>query len=99
VPLHCKLFDRNPNGFMLTDAGQKLFDYAEIHGKSRLFAISENVGGHRNRAGRPGADRDHGRDRQLFIWPPRLPKLRESFPRRFASKLVTERHLINLTKA
>ena len=30
--LHCKLFDRNSNGFMLTDAGQKLLVYAESTG-------------------------------------------------------------------
>src|SRR6266849_3139598 len=93
--LHCKLFDRNPNGFMLTDAGQKLFDYAESM-ENHALAISENVGGI---ATEPG-----GRVRIAtmegigsFYLAPRLTKLRESFPA-IRIELVTERHLINLTK-
>lgn len=93
--LHCKLFDRNPNGFMLTDAGQKLFAYAESM-ENNALAISENVGGI---ATEPG-----GRVRIAtmevigsFYLAPRLTKLRESFPA-IRIELVTERHLINLTK-
>jgi DNA-binding transcriptional LysR family regulator len=93
--LHCKLFDRNPNGFMLTDAGQKLFTYAESM-ENNALAISENVGGI---ATEPG-----GRVRIAtmegigsFYLAPRLTKLRQSFPA-IRIELVTERHLINLTK-
>jgi len=93
--LHCKLFDRNPNGFMLTDAGQKLFAYAESM-ENNALAISENVGGI---ATEPG-----GRVRIAtmegigsFYLAPRLTKLRESFLA-IRIELVTERHLINLTK-
>jgi DNA-binding transcriptional LysR family regulator len=93
--LHCKLFDRSQNGFMLTDAGQKLFAYAEAM-ESNALAISENVGGI--------ATEPSGRVRVAtmegiasFYLAPRLPILRQSFPA-IRIELVTERHLINLTK-
>ena len=93
--LHCKLFDRNPNGFILTDAGQKLFTYAEAI-ESKALAIAENVGGI--------ATEPSGRVRVAtmegigsFYLAPRFAKLRESFPE-IRVELVTERHLINLTK-
>ena len=76
--LHCKLFDRNPNGFILTDAGQKLFTYAEAI-ESKALAIAENVGGI--------ATEPSGRVRVAtmegigsFYLAPRFAKLRESFP-------------------
>jgi DNA-binding transcriptional LysR family regulator len=93
--LHCKLFDRNPNGFVLTDAGQKLFAYAESI-ESKALAIAEHVGGI--------ATEPSGRVRVAtmeglgsFYLAPRINKLREDFPE-IRIELVTERHLINLTK-
>src|ERR1700681_4515486 len=42
--LNCKLFDRGADGFALTDAGQKLFNYAEVI-ESNALLIEENVAG------------------------------------------------------
>jgi DNA-binding transcriptional LysR family regulator len=93
--LHCKLFDRNTNGFVLTDVGQKLFSYAEAM-ETNALAIAEQVGGI--------ATEPSGRVRIAtmeglgsFYLAPRICKLRESFPE-IRVELVTERHLINLTK-
>jgi DNA-binding transcriptional LysR family regulator len=93
--LHCKLFDRNTDGFVLTDAGQKLFAYAEAM-ESNALAIAEQVGGI--------ATEPSGRVRIAtmeglgsFYLAPRISKLRESFPG-IRIELVTERRLINLTK-
>lgn len=93
--LHCKLFDRAPDGFVLTDAGQKLFAYAEaIEGNA--LAISENVGGIATEASgdvRVATMEGIG----SFYIAPRMWKLRQAFPA-LRVELVTERHLINLTK-
>ena len=42
--LNCKLFDRGANGFVLTEAGQRLLAYAESM-EASANAIEENVGG------------------------------------------------------
>src|SRR3981189_1314845 len=60
--LNCKLFDRGADGFALTDAGQKLFNYAEVI-ESNALLTEENVAGlaggraraHRRRATRGAA--------------------------------------------
>ena len=93
--LHCKLFDRSSTGFMLTDAGQKLFAYAESMENSAL-AIAENVGGI---ATEPGGKVRIATMEGIgsFYIAPRMTKLQASFPA-IRVELVTERHLINLTK-
>ncbi len=93
--LHCKLFDRGPNGFVLTDAGQKLFVYAESI-ESNATAIAENVGGI---ASEPSGDVRVATMEGIgsFYIAPRMWKLRQAFPS-IRVELVTERHLINLTK-
>ena len=93
--LHCKLFDRGPNGFVLTDAGQKLFVYAESI-ESNATAIAENVGGI---ATAPSGDVRVATMEGIgsFYIAPRMWKLRQVFPA-LRVELVTERHLINLTK-
>jgi DNA-binding transcriptional LysR family regulator len=93
--LHCKLFDRNPSGFVLTDAGQKLFVYAESI-ESNAIAIAENVGGISTA---PSGDVRVATMEGIgsFYIAPLMWKLRQAFPA-IRVELVTERHLINLTK-
>lgn len=93
--LNCKLFDRGADGFALTDAGQKLFNYAEII-ESNALLIEENV------AGLAGVPSGHVRVATMegigsFYLAPRMPRLRKEFPE-ICVELVTERHIINLTK-
>jgi DNA-binding transcriptional LysR family regulator len=93
--LNCKLFDRSANGFVLTDAGQKLFAYAEVM-ESNALAIEENVAGV---ASVPSGNVRIATMEGIgsFYLAPRIPKLRALFPE-IRVELVTERHLINLTK-
>jgi DNA-binding transcriptional LysR family regulator len=93
--LNCKLFDRGANGFVLTDVGQKLFKYAEAIESSAL-AIEENVAGV---ASEPTGDVRVATMEGIgsFYLAPRMPILRQLVPE-IRVELVTERHLINLTK-
>jgi DNA-binding transcriptional LysR family regulator len=93
--LNCKLFDRGANGFVLTDVGQKLFKYAEAIESSAL-AIEENVAGI---ASEPTGDVRVATMEGIgsFYLAPRMPILRQLFPE-IRVELVTERHLISLTK-
>src|SRR6266481_167280 len=93
--LNCKLFDRGANGFVLTDAGQKLFNYAEAIESSAL-AIEENVAGV---ASEPTGDVRVATMEGIgsFYLAPRMPILRKLFPE-IRIELMTERHLISLTK-
>jgi DNA-binding transcriptional LysR family regulator len=93
--LNCKLFDRGANGFVLTDVGQKLFKYAEAIESSAL-AIEENVAGI---ASEPTGDVRVASMEGIgsFYLAPRMPILRQLFPE-IRVELVTERHLISLTK-
>jgi DNA-binding transcriptional LysR family regulator len=93
--LNCKLFDRGANGFVLTDVGQKLFKYAEAIESSAL-AIEENVAGV---ASEPTGDVRVATMEGIgsFYLAPRMPILRQLFPE-IRVELVTERHLISLTK-
>jgi len=93
--LNCKLFDRGANGFVLTDLGQKLFKYAEAI-ESTALAIEENVAGI---ASEPTGDVRVASMEGIgsFYLAPRMPILRQLFPE-IRVELVTERHLISLTK-
>ena len=93
--LNCKLFDRGANGFVLTDLGQKLFKYAEAI-ESTALAIEENVAGI---ASEPTGDVRVATMEGIgsFYLAPRMPILRQLFPE-IRVELVTERHLISLTK-
>jgi len=93
--LNFKLFDRGANGFVLTDVGQKLFKYAEAIESSAL-AIEENVAGI---ASEPTGDVRVATMEGIgsFYLAPRMPILRQLFPE-IRVELVTERHLISLTK-
>jgi DNA-binding transcriptional LysR family regulator len=93
--LNCKLFDRGANGFVLTDVGQKLFKYAEAI-ESNALAIEENIAGI---AGEPTGDVRVASMEGIgsFYLAPRMPILRQLFPE-IRVELVTERHLISLTK-
>jgi len=93
--LNCKLFDRGANGFVLTDVGQKLFKYAEAIESSAL-AIEENVAGV---ASEPTGDVRVATMEGIgsFYLAPRMLILRRLFPE-IRVELVTERHLISLTK-
>ncbi len=93
--LNCKLFDRSATGFVLTEVGQKLFNYAEAI-ESTALAIEENVAGV---ASEPTGDVRVATMEGIgsFYLAPRMPMLRKLFPE-IRVELVTERHLISLTK-
>jgi DNA-binding transcriptional LysR family regulator len=93
--LNCKLFDRGANGFVLTEAGQRLLAYAESM-EASANAIEENVGGV---ASVPSGDVRIATMEGIgsFYLAPRMPRLRQAFPD-ILIELVTERHLINLTR-
>lgn len=93
--LHSKLFSRNPNGFALTEAGEKLFAYAEAI-ESKALAISENIGGIPTEPSGPVRVATMEGIGSCYL-APRFSRLRENFPE-ICVELLTERHLIDLTK-
>lgn len=93
--LNCKLFDRTQNGFILTDAGQRLLIYAEAM-EAQALAIGENIGG--TPAAHFGTVRVatmEGIASQYLAL--HMKALHDVHPG-ICVELVTERHLINLTK-
>lgn len=92
--LSVKLFDRSAEGFVLTEQGHRLLAQAEtMEGLARTIESSEGA-----------ASQSSGRVRlatmegiAAFYFSERFARFREIYPD-IVVELVTERHLINLTK-
>jgi DNA-binding transcriptional LysR family regulator len=93
--LDCKLFDRTPTGFALSDAGQRLLSYAESI-EANILAISQNVSS--KPAQLSGAVRLGSMEGIASMF---LAEQLVDFHRRHPAvlvELVTERHVANLPK-
>ena len=93
--LECKLFDRTLDGFVLTEAGQRLLRYAETI-ESNILAISQEVGG--ARADPSGTVRLATMEGIASLYlAGALRAFHDTYPN-ILVELVTSPHLINVTK-
>ena len=93
--LSIKIFDRKPDGFVLTEDGHKLFGHAE-----KIEALANSIAedlrmSPAERAGKVRLASMEGIS--AFYLAERLSAFNQSYPD-IIVELVTERHLINLTK-
>jgi DNA-binding transcriptional LysR family regulator len=93
--LECKLFDRTQDGFVVTDAGQRLLRYAETI-ESNILAISQEVGGAQTVLG--GTVRLATMEGIASLYLAGVfRRFHDQYPD-ILVELVTSSHLINVTK-